>query len=85
MAIITKYWERIYVWFPGSGAIRRFDFGGNTVPAQLSLPKYIVPSLSRHQEAGSDGSPSRNEGKRFFFTTFQCGAFLFLTGLFMKM
>jgi hypothetical protein len=61
---------------------------GNTVPAQLSqlsLPKYIVPSPRRHIEAEGDSSPSIDEGKRFFFSTLICGAFLFVTGLFMKM
>jgi hypothetical protein len=61
---------------------------GNTVPAQLSklsLPKYIAPSLRRHQEFESDASPSIDRGKRFFFTTLICGAFLFVTGLFLKM
>ena len=60
----------------------------NTVPAQLSklsLPKYMVPSLKRHQESESDGSPSIDRGIRFFFTTLPCGAFLFVTGFFLKM
>ena len=64
-----------------------FILAGNTVPAQLSqlsLPKYIVPSLRRHQDAESDGSPSMVGGIRFFFTTLICGAFLFLTGLFLR-
>jgi hypothetical protein len=61
---------------------------GNTIPAQLSrlsLPKYNPPSLRDHQEAESDGSPSRNGGIRFFLTTLICGTFLFVTGLFLKM
>jgi hypothetical protein len=61
---------------------------GNTVPvqlSQLSLPKYIVPSIWRHQEAESDGSRSIYGGIRFFFTTLICGAFLLVTGLFLKM
>ena len=65
-----------------------FILAGNTVPvqlSQLSLPKYIVPSLRRHQEAESDGSPSMDGGIRFFFTTLICGAFLFVTGLILKM
>ena len=60
----------------------------NTVPAQLSklsLPKYIAPSLERHQESESDGSPSIDRGIRFFSTTLICGAFLFVTGFFLKM
>jgi len=60
---------------------------GNTMPAQLSqlsLPKYIVPSHRRHQETASDGSRSIKEGIRFFFTTLLYGAFLFVTGLFLK-
>ena len=65
-----------------------FILAGNTVPAQLSqlsLPKYIVPSLRRHQDAESDGSPSMDGGIRFFFTTLICGAFLFVTGLLLRM
>ena len=56
---------------------------GNTVPAQLS--KLSLPSVRRNQEYESDGSPYRDEGKRFFFTTLICGAFLFVTGLILKM
>ena len=56
---------------------------GNTVPAQLS--KLSLPSVRRHQENESDASPSKDEGKRFFFTTLICGAFLFVTGLILKM
>jgi hypothetical protein len=56
---------------------------GNTVPAQLS--KLSLPSVKRHQENESDGSPSKDEGKRFFSTTLICGAFLFLTGLILKL
>ena len=55
----------------------------NTVPAQLS--KLSLPSVRRHQENESDGSPSKDEGKRFFFTTLICGAFLFVTGLILKL
>ena len=61
---------------------------GNTIPAQLSrlsLPKYSPPSLRDHQETESDGSPSRDGGIRFFYATLICGAFLFMTGLFLKM
>ena len=39
---------------------------GNTVPAQLS--KLSLPSVRRHQEFENDGSPSTDEGRRFFFT-----------------
>ena len=56
---------------------------GNTVPAQLS--KLSLPFDRRHQENESDGSPSKDEGKRFFFTTLICGAFLFVTGLILKL
>jgi len=56
---------------------------GNTVPAQLS--KLSLPSVRRHQENESDASPSKDEGKRFFFTTLICGAFLFVTGLILKL
>lgn len=61
---------------------------GNTIPTQLSrlsLPKYSPPSLRDHQETESDGSPSRDRGIRFFYATLICGAFLFITGLFLKM
>lgn len=63
-------------------------FAGNTVPAQLSklsLPKYSAPSPDRHQEATADDSSSRTVGIRFFFTALICGAFLLVTGLFIKM
>jgi hypothetical protein len=56
---------------------------GNTVPAQLS--KLSLPSVRRHQENESDASPSKDEGKRFFFTTLICGVFLFVTGLILKL
>ncbi len=56
---------------------------GNTVPAQLS--KLSLPSVRRHQENESNISPSMDEGKRFFFTTLICGAFLFATGLIFKL
>jgi len=56
---------------------------GNTVPAQLS--KLSLPSVKRLQENESDASPSKDEEKRFFFTTLICGAFLFLTGLILKL
>jgi hypothetical protein len=52
---------------------------GNTVPAQLS--KLSLPSVRRLHENESDISPPKDEGKRFFFTTLICGAFLFATGL----
>ena len=56
---------------------------GNTVPAQLS--KLSLPSVKHYQENESDGSPSKDDGKRFFFTTLICGAFLFVTGLILKL
>ena len=62
-------------------------FAANKVPAQLarlSLPKYKLPSLKRLQEAESDDSQTR-AGEEFFLTTLICGAFLLLTGLFLKM
>ncbi len=62
-------------------------FAGNTIPAQLSrlpIPKYTDPSLMNNQEAESDGSLNRDTGKRFLFTTLISGAFLFITGLFLK-
>jgi hypothetical protein len=56
---------------------------GNTVPAQLS--KLSLPPVRLQEEYESDGSPSKDEGKRFFFTTLICGAFLFVTGLILKL
>ena len=56
---------------------------GNTVPAQLS--KLSLPPVRRLQENESDSSPPKDEGKRFFFTTLICGAFLFVTGLILKL
>ena len=56
---------------------------GNTVPAQLS--KLSLPSVRRQDEYEADGSPSKDEGRRFFFTTLICGAFLFVTGLILKL
>ena len=56
---------------------------GNTVPAQLS--KLSLPSIKRHQEYESDGFPSKDEGRKFFFTTLICGAILLLTGVIIKM
>ena len=56
---------------------------GNTVPAQLS--KLSLPSAKPQAEYERDGSPSKDEGRRFFFTALTCGALLFVTGLFLKM
>ena len=56
---------------------------GNTVPAQLS--RLSLPSVRGIEKNESIGSPSKDEGRRFFFTTLICGAFLFLTGLILKM
>ena len=56
---------------------------GNTVPAQLS--KLSLPSVRCQEKYESDGSPSKDEGKRFFFTTLICGVFLFVTGLILKL
>jgi hypothetical protein len=56
---------------------------GNTVPAQLS--KLSLPAVGGSQEYESKGSQSTNEGKRFFYTALICGAFLFVTGLILKM
>ena len=63
-------------------------FAANTVPAQLSrlsLPKYKRTSFKRLQKAESDDSQTGTEGRIFFLTTFICGAFLLVTGLFLKM
>ena len=63
-------------------------FAGNTVPAQLSrlsLPKYEAPSFKRHREAKIGGYRSRDEAIRMLITTLICGAFLLMTGLFLKM
>jgi len=54
---------------------------GNTVPAQLS--KLSLPSVRPQEE--NDGTSSKDEGKRFFYTTLICGAFLLVTGLILKM
>ena len=56
---------------------------GNTVPAQLS--KLSLPFVRPQEEYESDDSSSKDEGRRFFFTTLICGAFLFVTGLILKM
>jgi hypothetical protein len=56
---------------------------GNTVPAQLS--KLSLPSVRPKEEYENDGISSKDEGRRFFFTTLICGAFLFVTGLILKM
>ena len=63
-------------------------FAGNTVPAQLSrlsLPRYSAPSPGRHRGAEAADPSARNRGIRFFFTALTCGAFLLVTGLFLKM
>jgi hypothetical protein len=56
---------------------------GNTVPAQLS--KLSLPSIRPQEEYENDVTLSKDEGKRFFFTTLICGAFLSVTGLILKM
>jgi len=56
---------------------------GNTVPAQLS--KLSLPSVRPQEEYENDDTSSKDEGKRFFFTTLICGAFLLVTGLILKM
>ena len=56
---------------------------GNTVPAQLS--KLSLPSVRPQEEYKNDGTSSKDEGRRFFFTTLLCGALLFVTGLILKM
>ena len=56
---------------------------GDTVPAQLS--KLSLPSVKGQEKYESDDSPSKDEAGRFFLTTLICGAFLFVTGLFLKM
>ena len=63
-------------------------FAGNTVPAQLSrlsLPKYSAPSPGRPRGAEAADPSAINRGIRFFFKTLICGAFLLVTGLFLKM
>ncbi len=60
---------------------------GNTVPAQLSklsLPKYNPPSTEPHKETEIDGSVTSNHGKELFLTSLICGAFLFVTGLILR-
>ena len=56
---------------------------GNTVPAQLS--KLSLPFVRLQEENENDGTLSKDEGRRFFFTTLICGAFLFVTGLILTM
>ena len=56
---------------------------GNTVPAQLS--KLSLSSVRPQEEYENDDTSSRDKGKRFFFTTIICGAFLLVTGLILKM
>ena len=56
---------------------------GNTVPAQLS--KLSLPSVRPQEEYRNDGTSSEDEGRRFFFMTLICGAFLFVTGLILKL
>lgn len=56
---------------------------GNTVPAQLS--KLSLQSVRTYREFERDGSPFRDEARRFFVTALICGAFLFVTGLNLKM
>ena len=56
---------------------------GNTVPAQLS--KLSLPSVGPQEEYENGDLSSKDEGKRFFYTALICSAFLFLTGLFLKM
>ena len=56
---------------------------GNTVPAQLS--KLSLPSVRPQEEYRNDGTSSEDEGRRFFIMTLICGAFLFVTGLILKM
>ena len=58
-------------------------FAGNTMPDQLS--KLSLPSVRCLQESESDDSLSIDAGKRFFLMTLICGAFLFVTGLFLKL
>ena len=57
-------------------------FAGNTVPAQLS--KLSLPFVRPQEEYESDGSSSKDEGRRFFFTTLICGAFLFCDRTYFK-
>ena len=58
-------------------------FAGNTMPDQLS--KLSLPSVRCLQESENDDSLSIDAGKRFFLMTLICGAFLFVTGLFLKL
>jgi hypothetical protein len=63
------------------------SFAGNTVPSQLSrlsLPTYKGPSPAHHEAENEDSQP-RTEAKYFFVTMLICGAFLLVTGLFLKM
>jgi len=57
-------------------------FAVNTVPAQLS--KLSLPSVRPQEKYTNDGTTSKDEGRRFFFTTLICGVFLLVTGLILK-
>lgn len=56
---------------------------GNTVPAQLS--KLSLPSVRPQEEYRNHHTSSKDEGRRFFFMTLICGAFLFVTGFILTM
>jgi hypothetical protein len=51
----------------------------------LPVTKLSNPSFRSKKENESVGPPSMDEGKMYFFTTLICGAYLFLTGLALKM
>ena len=55
---------------------------GNTVPAQLA--KLSLPFIPTREEIEIDRTSPKDEGKNFFFTTLICGAFLFVTGVILK-
>ena len=61
---------------------------GNTVPDQLSklsLPKYSPPPTEAHKKTKIDGSVEGNRRKELFLTSLISGAFLFVTGLILRM
>jgi hypothetical protein len=58
-------------------------WAGSTVSAQHS--KLSLSSVRRQEEYESDSSSSKDEGRRFFFTILICEAFLFVTGLIIRM
>ena len=83
MAIIRKYWDWICIWFPGSELFGALLLAGNTVPALLLNFHFLLLDAIKNTKAMV--LRLQDEGRRFFLTTLICGAFLFVTGLILKM